>query len=191
MAVRSTVRPRLSSSDSSSSQSTGRLKRKRPRSTPSAIDRGLFCCAYHSSPLPPGEGPGRLWLAVARVRAFAIGLGVHIRHRQGQRRGCHLVPLLALSSSDLPTLALHGHYQSAHKTRSHSIRFASDQLDDRVDFGVGQRRDVRFRRPAGDRVDLHQLQLSAGGGDFVEPVAEGFELRRATAARRATRMNSD
>ena len=52
------------------------------------------------------------------------------------------------------------------------------QRDDRVDFGVGERRDERLGRAAGDGVDLHQLQLAAGGGDFVEPVAERFELRR-------------
>ena len=49
-----------------------------------------------------------------------------------------------------------------------------DERDDCVDFGVGEGRDERFGRAAGDGVDLHELQLAAGGGDFVEAVAEGF-----------------
>ena len=58
------------------------------------------------------------------------------------------------------------------------------QRDDRVDFGVGERRDVRLGRPAGDGVDLHQLQLAAGGRDLVQPIAERFEFVLASAARR-------
>ena len=56
---------------------------------------------------------------------------------------------------------------------------------DGVDFGVGERRDEGLGGAAGDGVDLHELELAAGGGDFVQAVAEGFELRLATAARRS------
>ena len=48
------------------------------------------------------------------------------------------------------------------------------QRDDRVDFGVGEGRDEGLGGAAGDGVDLHELQLAAGGRDFVEAVAEGF-----------------
>ncbi len=39
------------------------------------------------------------------------------------------------------------------------------QFDDRIDFRIVKRRHVRLRRPAGDRVDLHQLQFAARRGD--------------------------
>ena len=62
-----------------------------------------------------------------------------------------------------------------------------DQLDDRVDLGVGQRRHETFGRLAGDGVDLHQLQAAAGGGDLVQPIAKGRQLvgRRRLAVRSA------
>ena len=63
----------------------------------------------------------------------------------------------------------------------------ADQFDHRVDFGVGQRGDEIFGGAAGDRVNLHELDLAARGDDFIQPIAKRllFLRRRRFAVRSA------
>src|SRR5262245_7735969 len=51
-----------------------------------------------------------------------------------------------------------------------------DQLDNRIDLRIAQRRDITLRRLAGDRINLDQLELATSHGDLVQPLAKCFQL---------------
>ncbi len=53
-----------------------------------------------------------------------------------------------------------------------------------------KRRDKTLGRSPGDGVDLHQLDLPAGGDDLVQPIAKGIQLV-GDGGSPSTRMKSD
>src|SRR5262245_11451757 len=50
------------------------------------------------------------------------------------------------------------------------------QLDNRIYILVAKRRDITVRRPAGDRINLDQLELATSQGELVQPPAKCFQL---------------
>ena len=114
----------------------------------------------------------RLWRSGRRgfaVAAIAFGLAVVLTLLL---RETEMPPGLAQRINFLGYLTwmAPSRIQFGHATRGHSIiraavirdrvesRPLSHQVHDRIDFGIGERRDVGLRRAAGDGVDLHQLQ---------------------------------